>query len=87
MLLPTISVTVIGLIAGLLVVVTGASRPARALLLSVVGAWVGFVVGAIIGVTIDVVVQSGIYLAIVGHLMAVVGAVVALTRFRTTKAA
>jgi hypothetical protein len=59
----------------------------RSLLLGVVGAWVGFVVGAIIGVAIDVVVRSGIYLAIVGHLMAVVGAVVALTRFRTTEAA
>ena len=87
MLLPTVSVTVIGLIAGLLVVFMGARRPARALLLGVVGAWAGFVVGAIIGVAIDVVVQSGIYLAIVGHLMAVVGSVVALTRFRSTKAA
>ena len=88
MLLPTVSVSVIGLIAGLLVVVMGArSGAARALLLGVVGAWAGFVVGAIIGVAIDVVVQSGIYLAIVGHLMAVVGSVVALTRFRSTKAA
>lgn len=83
MLLPTVSVTSIGLIAGLLVVVVvGGSRPARALL-SVIGAWVGFVVGAIIGVTVDIVVQLGIYLGIVGHLFAVVGAVVALKRFRT----
>ena len=83
MLLPTVSVTVIGLIAGLLVVVVGGSQPARALLLGFVGAWVGFVVGAIIGVAVDIVVQSGIYLGIVGHLFAVAGAVVALTRFRT----
>jgi hypothetical protein len=87
MLLPTVSVTVIGLIAGLLVVFMGARRPARALLLGVVGAWAGFVVGAIIGVAIDVVVQTGIYLAIMGHLTAVVGAVVALRGFRTTEAA
>ena len=87
MLLPTVSVTVIGLIAGPLAVVIGRSRPARALLLGVVGAWAGFVVGALVGVALDVVVGSGTYLAIVGHLMAVIGAVVALARFRTTEAA
>jgi len=84
MVLPTVSVTVIGLIAGLIAVVGRRSRPARALLLGVVGAWAGFGVGAIIGVVIDIVVQTGIYVAIVGHLVAVVGAVVALTRFRTS---
>jgi uncharacterized membrane protein YeaQ/YmgE (transglycosylase-associated protein family) len=87
MLLPTVSVAVIGLIAGLLALVVGRSRPARALLLGVVGAWLGFLVGAIVGVSVDIVVESGIYLGIVGHLMAVVGAVVALTHFRTTEAA
>jgi uncharacterized membrane protein YeaQ/YmgE (transglycosylase-associated protein family) len=86
MLLPTVSVTVIGLIAGPLAVVMGRSRPARALLLGVVGAWAGFVVGALVGVALDVV-GSGTYLAIVGHLMAVIGAVVALARLRTTEAA
>jgi hypothetical protein len=87
MLLPTVSVAVIGLIAGLLALVVGRSRPARALLLGVVGAWLGFLVGAIVGVSVDIVVESGIYLGIVGHLMAVVGAVVALRHFRTTEAA
>jgi peptidoglycan/LPS O-acetylase OafA/YrhL len=81
MLLPTVSVAVIGLIAGLLALVVGRSRPARALLLGVVGAWLGFLVGAIVGVSVDIVVESGIYLGIVGHLMAVVGAVVALRHF------
>jgi hypothetical protein len=75
MLLPTLSVTVIGLIAGLLAVVAGGGGRVRALLLGVVGAWAGFVMGAIIGIGIDVVVQSGIYVGIVGHLIAMGGAV------------
>jgi uncharacterized membrane protein YeaQ/YmgE (transglycosylase-associated protein family) len=53
----------------------------RTLLLGVVGAWLGFAVGALIGVAIDVIASTGIYVAIVGHLMAVVGAVVALKRY------
>ena len=75
----------IGLIAGLLGVFMSARRPAGAAA-RCRRCWAGFVVGAIIGVAIDVVVQTGIY-AIMGHLTAVVGAVVALRGFRTTEAA
>jgi uncharacterized membrane protein YeaQ/YmgE (transglycosylase-associated protein family) len=83
MLLPTVSVTMIGLIASLIAIGVRRSQPAQGLLLGVVGAWAGFIVGALIGVVIDIVARTGIYVALLGHLGAVVGTVLALTRFRT----
>lgn len=85
MLLPTVSVTVIGLIAGLIFVVVRSSQPLPTLLLGVAGAWVGFIVGAIFGVVVDVIAQTGVYLGIVGHLMTIPGVVVALLRFQAVK--
>lgn len=78
MLLPAVSVTVIGLTAGLIFVIlrkdnSGAPR-------GIAGAWVGFIIGAIFGVIVDVIAQTGIFLGIVGHLMAVFGSFVALYR-------
>ena len=81
MLFPLVSVTVIGLIAGLIFVAQRKSQPARTLLLGLAGAWIGFMVGALIGVVIDVVALTGIYVAILGHFMAIVGASAALLRF------
>jgi hypothetical protein len=51
--------------------------------LGVVGAWIGFIAGALVGVIIDVILQTGTYVAIIGHVAAAAGALVALTRFRT----
>ncbi|MGB3632500.1 MAG: hypothetical protein WA982_00515 [Rubrobacteraceae bacterium] len=83
MILPTLSVTVVGLIGA---AVGGAMRmhaPLMALARGLVGAWGGFAAGALIGVLIDVVTQTGIWLGIVGHLAAVAGTVVAI-RLRTS---
>jgi hypothetical protein len=45
MLFPLVSVTGIGLIAGLIFVVANRLQPMRALLLGVAGAWAGFILG------------------------------------------
>jgi hypothetical protein len=81
MLLPTLSVTAIGVIAALISLIVNGEGLTRPMLLGFLGAWAGFVVGAFVGVIFDVVLQTGIYVAIVGHLMAVTGAVIALARF------
>jgi hypothetical protein len=83
MLLPTVSVTVIGLLAGLLALLLGRYRPGPALVLGVVGAWIGFIAGALGGVIIDLILQTGTNVAIIGHTAAAAGAFVALTRFQT----
>lgn len=75
MLMPLMSVTLIGLIVGL---TAGASsgRVGRALLQGVVTAWAGFAAGAMAGMTVDVVAGAGSWLAWLGHAGAVVAAVV-----------
>jgi hypothetical protein len=83
MLLPTVSVTAIGLLAGLLATLLG-RRPGPSLTRGFLGAWIGFVAGAILGVFIDVVLQTGGYLAVIGHIAAALGALVALTRSSAT---
>lgn len=82
MLLPTVSVTVTGLIAGMIFVVVSRIQPLRTLLAGVAGAWIGFSIGAVSGVIVDVIAQTGVYLVIVGHLLAILGSVVALFLFR-----
>ena len=82
MLFPIVSVTLIGLIAGLLFAFFRKSRPTLALLLGVSGAWMGFITGAVLGVVVDVIAQTGVFLAIMGHLAAVLGAVVPLFLYR-----
>jgi hypothetical protein len=86
MLLPTVSVTVIGLLAGLLALLLGRYRPGPALVLGVVGAWIGSIAGALVGVIIDVMLQTGTYVAVIGHAAATAGAFVALTRFQAFRA-
>jgi hypothetical protein len=46
------------------------------------GAWIGFLTGALIGVTFDVVLGEGIFVAIIGHAVAGIGAIVDLRRLR-----
>lgn len=81
MLFPAVSVTVIGLVVGLIAMVATDHRPAPAIARGVAGAWLGFAAGALAGVAIDVVLGDGIFVAIVGHALAVAGAIVALRRF------
>ncbi|MGH1562251.1 hypothetical protein [Mumia sp. DW29H23] len=79
MLLPLVSVCVIGVLAGLLV------RPApplrrtlvRRLAVGVVGAWAGFAAFALLGVVVDVLAGTGTYVAVLGHAGAVLGALAA----------
>lgn len=73
MVMPLLSVTVIGLVVGL--VAGGATRrPVRGVLHGVLGAWAGFAVGGLVGVIVDVVAATGDWLAWLGHGGAVLGA-------------
>ncbi|MBW9206615.1 hypothetical protein KV102_12505 [Mumia sp. zg.B53] len=79
MLLPLVSVTVIGIVAGLLLRPSPPvrrSRP-RGVAVGVLGAWAGFLVLALLGVVVDVVAGTGTYVALLGHAGAVLGAAAA----------
>jgi hypothetical protein len=82
-LLPTVSVTVIGLLAGVIALLLGRYRPGPSLARGIAGAWIGFVAGALVGVIIDAILQTGVYVALIGHVAAAMGAFAALARFRT----
>ncbi|TWF93858.1 hypothetical protein FHU35_14131 [Saccharopolyspora dendranthemae] len=86
MLMPTFSVTLISLIVVAIVVVTTSAPPGRTLLFGLIGAWAGFAAGALGGVLVDVVTGSGSYLAVVGHGVAVLGAVIGSRRAVTAQA-
>lgn len=79
MLMPTLSVTGIGVLAALVAIGRGAPTP-NALLRGLLGAWLGFLAGALPGVLIDVIVGDGIYVALLGHAGAAIGALVGLRR-------
>lgn len=76
MLFPALSVTSIGLVVGG-IVASELGHPVRPLAIGIFGAWFGFVAGAIVGIGIDVAIGSGIWVAIAGHLAAVLGAMAA----------
>jgi uncharacterized membrane protein YeaQ/YmgE (transglycosylase-associated protein family) len=82
MLMPAASVTLIGLVAGLIGYLITRNRLVPAFGLGVVGAWVGFAAGALIGVIVDVVLGEGMFVAIIGHAVAGIGAIAVLRRFR-----
>ncbi|MFP3914152.1 MAG: hypothetical protein ACLFWM_04695 [Actinomycetota bacterium] len=73
MLMPTLSVTLIGLTIG---AVAGLTRglPGRGILVGTVAAWAGFVVGAFVGVLLDALLGTGVWLAWLGHGGALVAA-------------
>lgn len=77
MLMPLLSVTAIGLVTAVLVIITRHAPPVRALLLGLGGAWAGFLAGALVGVVVDVIAGTGWAVALAGHVVAVVGAAVA----------
>lgn len=83
MLLPILSVTVIGLIIGVGVGVAGlrGSRGWPAIARGLIGGWAGFLAGALVGVAVDVVFHTGVWVAVAGHAGAVAGAFLAVTRF------
>lgn len=85
MLMPALSVTVIGIAIAVLAIMRGKGATG-ALLSGVLGAWLGFIVGAIPGLVLDVVLGDGRFLALLGHIGAVGGALVAVMRFPTAAA-
>ena len=80
MLMPLVSVTSIGLVAAAVALLLGRRTVLGAGLRGLLGAWGGFVLGAVAGVLVDVLAGNGVYLPIVGHFGAVVGAAWALSR-------
>lgn len=73
MVMPFLSVTVIGLLVGS----AGhfiSERP-HALWRAFFGAWAGFAAGGLVGLVLDVTLQNGRWVAVLGHSLAVVGAV------------
>ncbi len=79
MLMPTVSVTVIGLTVGLVgLLLFSRGRAWQELLRGLVGAWAGFLGGALAGVIMDVMLGTGVFVALVGHGLAVLGALVAV---------
>lgn len=79
MLMPGLSVTLIGLtIAAIAIALRKPAVPA--LLWGLIGAWIGFASLGLIGLAIDVILFDGVYVAIVGHIGAAIGATIAVAR-------
>lgn len=75
--MPALSVTVIGVVIAVAGIIRG--KPTAGMLLrGLLGAWLGFVAGAIPGVVLDVILADGVYVALLGHIVATVGAIVAV---------
>lgn len=74
---PTLSVTLIGLLLGVGVMLV-TKTDWTTVLAGLVGAWVGFAIGAVAGIVADIILGTGIWLALVGHVLAVVGAALAV---------
>lgn len=73
MLMPIVSVTVVGLLAGLAgATVTGERN--QSLIRGVVTSWIGFFAGALVGLAIDTAAGTGIWLALFGHAGAIAAA-------------
>ncbi|NLU69926.1 hypothetical protein [Streptomyces sp. HNM0574] len=79
MLMPALSVTLIALIVAAVLIRNRRPR-LRPLLGALVGAWAGFALGALLGVAVDVLTANGYFLALVGHLAAIPGAVLGIRR-------
>jgi len=83
MLLPLVSVSLIGMLVGLVVglAVGPPASTGRRLALkvaaAVAGAWAGFLVFGLTGVTVDAVAGTGVWVPALGHVGAVFGAVLA----------
>ena len=82
MVMPLLSVTLIGLAMAAGVIAWRRDGLVTALLYGVAGAWLGFIVCGVPGLLIDVALGDGKFVAILGHLGAVCGAAFALTRLQ-----
>jgi hypothetical protein len=79
MLMPALSVTLIGLAIAAAGIIT--HRPVLpALLRGLVGAWLGFLLGGLIGLVLDVVLTDGVFVALLGHIGAAATAAVVVAR-------
>lgn len=77
MLMPALSVTLIGIAVAMVGMARRRPRPAM-LRRGLVGAWLGFLVGAMPGVLLDVILADGVYLPLFGHVAALAGAAIAV---------
>lgn len=75
MFVPTVSVSLIGLLVGLAFWVAS-GRMVGSVVAGVVGAWAGFLVGGTFGVVLDVLQRDGSQVVVLGHLGAAVAAIV-----------
>ena len=83
MLMPTVSVTLIGIAVAIVGIAQG--RPSGATLRhSLVGAWLGFVVGALPGLVLDIILTDGVFLPLLGHVAALAGAAIAVREPRSS---
>lgn len=73
MVIPFLTVTGIGLLIGAAghLLRTGG----HALWLGFFGSWAGFAAGGVIGIIVDVTAHSGVWVSLLGHVTAIVGAV------------
>ncbi|QRY61312.1 hypothetical protein JVX90_12860 [Gordonia sp. PDNC005] len=81
MLLPTITVTAIGLLFAAVAAAVHRRAAAWVVLLGVVGAWIGYLIGAGTGRVLDAAADSDRMLDVFGHLGAIVVAAWAVDRF------
>lgn len=77
-LFPTVSVTLIGLTAGLISLLLCRGRVWQELVRGLAGAWAGFLGGALAGVIMDIMLGTGVFVALIGHGLAALGALVAV---------
>jgi hypothetical protein len=75
MIMPLLSVSLIGAVAALLAVALARYPGATAVARGLTGAWLGFLAGALVGGTLDVLTRNGGFIALVGHLGAAAGTI------------
>ncbi|MFI6870622.1 hypothetical protein [Nocardia sp. NPDC050406] len=81
MLVPGFTITLIGLVVGITAGVVLQHGPAaRSIAGGLVGAWAGFAAGTAIGWLVDSVLLDGYYAVMLGHALAVLGALGFVTK-------
>ncbi len=83
MLMPTFSVTIIGVLAAVVALMWKRSTPGLTVLFALLGAWLGFAGGALVGLAVDIISGGGGFLALIGHTAAAAGAVTGVHRVCT----
>ncbi len=77
MLVPLVTVSLIGLFFGLRAPESLGSQ-AKAVRIALVGAWIAYIVGALFGLVVDLVMFGGFWHTLIGHIAAVFGAKAAI---------